>query len=88
MKPCARKNAGCKKNHLCEKLCYEECGDCRVSVERDLPNCEHKARMPCSKDPQTYRCYRKCQKKLNCGHDCPKTCCEPCGSCPVKVRCL
>ncbi|PSN32629.1 hypothetical protein C0J52_22378 [Blattella germanica] len=85
-KPCAKNNAGCKENHLCKKLCHEDCGECNVKVERDLPHCDHKGWMQCSQDPETYVCMKKCQKILPCGHKCPNNCSSMCGNCPVKVQ--
>lgn len=84
-KPCTRNNAGCKENHKCTKLCYEECGNCQVPMIRDLPHCQHSGRMKCSQDPDTYLCKRTCTKTLQCGHPCPNNCSTRCGNCPIKV---
>jgi hypothetical protein len=84
-KPCTRKNAGCKKDHMCAKECYEGCGDCVIRVERKLPHCEHSGLMPCHMDPEMYLCKGKCSRILPCQHPCPNICSEICGNCPVKV---
>jgi hypothetical protein len=84
-KPCARKNANCKEDHICSKQCYEECGDCRVLTEKKLPHCEHTGRMFCSVDPEIYVCKKKCSKILPCGHPCPNVCSDYCGNCQVQV---
>ena len=68
-KPCTRKNASCKEDHMCRKKCYEECGDCMISVERKLPHCEHSGHMPCYMDPETYECEISVERKLpHCEH--------------------
>ena len=84
-KPCARKNVGCKEDHMCTKKCYKECGACMIRVERKLPNCGHYSRMYCYMDPETYPCWRNCDRILPCRHPCRNICYEKCGNCPVKV---
>ncbi|XP_063233035.1 NFX1-type zinc finger-containing protein 1-like [Bacillus rossius redtenbacheri] len=85
-KPCSRKNTGCKADHPCKKQCYQECADCDVLVEKQLPGCSHKHTMKCCTDPSSVTCQRRCQRVLDCGHPCPKKCFETCGGCPVKVK--
>ncbi|PNF18207.1 hypothetical protein B7P43_G18049, partial [Cryptotermes secundus] len=84
-KPCTRKNANCREDHTCPKLCYEECGDCSVLVEKILPDCGHTERMLCYMDPETYCCMRKCSKMLPCEHPCRNVCSARCGNCQVQV---
>ena len=84
-KPCSRKNAGCKEDHMCTKECYEECGGCMIRVERKLPHCEHSGRMPCYMDPERYLCRRRCNRILPCEHPCPSLCSVKCGNCQVQV---
>ena len=82
-KPCTRKYAGCKEDHMCTKKCYEECGDCMIRVERTLPRCEHTECMPCHMDPERYLCRRKCNRILPCGH----SGCMPCHMDPETYQC-
>lgn len=45
----------CPRNHPCKLFCYEKCQKCNVPVELTLP-CEHKKRLPCHTDENTYLC--------------------------------
>ena len=85
-KPCTKKNASCKEDHMCTKMCYEKCGDCMIRVERKRPHCEHTGGMPCHMDPETYQCRRKCNRILPCQHSCPNFCSEKCGDCMIRVE--
>ncbi|KAF9155352.1 hypothetical protein BG015_010198 [Linnemannia schmuckeri] len=49
---------------------------CTVKVLRNLPHCEHKQVMECSKDPSQAKCNVKCGKDLECGHACLRSCHE------------
>lgn len=41
MKHCEKSNPECHREHKCPKYCYEECGDCEVLVQAELP-CGHR----------------------------------------------
>ncbi|KAK7877833.1 hypothetical protein WMY93_031505 [Mugilogobius chulae] len=67
--------------------CYQECGDCKVLVEKIIPKCQHKQMVPCHKDPESFVCQEPCQKTLQCGHSCDTVCGEPCTiKCKVKIN--
>src|SRR4051794_5278293 len=51
---------------------------CVALVEKKLPFCEHKAKMPCSQDPATYPCQEPCGTGFTC---CSKPCASKCGAC-------
>ncbi|CUA71425.1 NFX1-type zinc finger-containing protein 1 [Mus musculus] [Rhizoctonia solani] len=51
---------------------------CVAQVEKQLPFCEHKAKMPCSQDPATYSCQEPCGTGFTC---CSKPCAAKCGAC-------
>uniref|UniRef100_A0A1A8CEK6 Zinc finger, NFX1-type containing 1 n=2 Tax=Nothobranchius kadleci TaxID=1051664 RepID=A0A1A8CEK6_NOTKA len=76
----------CKEGHKCTRLCYEDCPECRVKVEKVVPQCKHLQMVPCFQNPQTFICQEPCQKLLECGHPCDSVCGEPCTrKCIVKV---
>ncbi|XP_071440457.1 NFX1-type zinc finger-containing protein 1 isoform X2 [Hetaerina americana] len=65
----------CIRDHRCQKLCWQNCGDCMVPVESNLP-CGHKATLPCHMDPKEYKCPVEVSVKLpNCEHENKKLCC-------------
>uniref|UniRef100_A0A3B4AX81 RZ-type domain-containing protein n=1 Tax=Periophthalmus magnuspinnatus TaxID=409849 RepID=A0A3B4AX81_9GOBI len=77
----------CDLGHRCLLLCYQTCSDCKVLVEKTIPQCQHKQMVPCHKDPNSFVCQEPCQKTLECGHPCDRVCGEPCTSrCHVKIR--
>ncbi|KEP50888.1 NFX1-type zinc finger protein [Rhizoctonia solani 123E] len=51
---------------------------CVAQVEKQLPFCEHKAKMPCSQDPATFSCQEPCGTGFTC---CSKPCAAKCGAC-------
>ncbi|KAK7877831.1 hypothetical protein WMY93_031503 [Mugilogobius chulae] len=75
----------CNLGHFCPLLCYQECDDCKVLVEKIIPNCQHKQMVPCYKDPYNFVCLEPCQKTLECGHPCDSVCGEPCTKCTVII---
>ena len=83
-KPCSKY---CKTlQHRCKQLCYEECNDCKVPVEKKIARCGHKQQVPCYQDPTEFVCQERCQKVLQCGHTCTKKCGEKCvNECRVLV---
>ncbi|KAJ8401330.1 hypothetical protein AAFF_G00385610 [Aldrovandia affinis] len=83
-KPCQK--VLCAAGHRCPDVCYKQCGECRVQVEKVIPRCRHKQMVPCGKDPLDFVCRRACEKSLKCGHPCGSACGEPCDArCPVTV---
>ncbi|KAH7335672.1 hypothetical protein B0J17DRAFT_667287 [Rhizoctonia solani] len=51
---------------------------CVAQVEKQLPFCEHTAKMPCSQNPATYSCQEPCGTGFTC---CSKPCAAKCGNC-------
>ncbi|OAQ22438.1 hypothetical protein K457DRAFT_84858, partial [Linnemannia elongata AG-77] len=49
---------------------------CKERVVRKLPHCEHEHPMDCYKDPETFKCHKRCDVLLDCGHACFKHCFE------------
>lgn len=77
----------CELGHKCTRRCYQECGKCRVLLDKIIPSCQHIQKVPCHQDPETFVCQEPCQKTLPCGHPCKATCGESCTSqCMVKVE--
>ncbi|KAB5584014.1 hypothetical protein PHYPO_G00102520 [Pangasianodon hypophthalmus] len=68
----------CELGHKCTRRCYQKCGKCEVRLEKIVPKCQHKQKMPCHQDPEKFVCRVPCQKKLRCGHPCQASCGEPC----------
>ena len=76
-KPCAK--ILCKRNHMCSRRCYQDCGPCSVLVLKTLPGCGHVQKVPCYKDPSEVKCTSPCTKFLSrCGHRCQNICSEAC----------
>ncbi|XP_050297932.1 NFX1-type zinc finger-containing protein 1-like [Anthonomus grandis grandis] len=69
-------------NHVCKKLCYEECGQCTYLVWRHL-DCGHDVPLQCHINPNTYGCKEPVLKKLPCEHETR----VPCSMDPAKFRC-
>ena len=57
----------CPNEHKCEKMCFEDCGDCQVPVLRILP-CKHEAFLPCSLEWEKYLCQELVLTTLPCEH--------------------
>ncbi|KAF8128159.1 hypothetical protein EV363DRAFT_1585143 [Boletus edulis] len=51
---------------------------CHEEVEKQLSDCEHRATMPCSQDPEDYRCVTRCAELMAC---CGKSCNATCDAC-------
>ena len=80
-KPC--QNLLCSDGHPCRKPCHQECGPCKVQVERRLP-CGHMRCMECHRDPGSTRCTFPVERLLpGCGHNVSIAC----GDDPSAVRC-
>ncbi|KAG1963351.1 NFX1-type zinc finger-containing protein 1 [Pimephales promelas] len=85
MKDCPK--VKCELGHKCMKRCYQECGECRVLVNKIIPSCQHNQEVPCHQDPATFECQEDCQKTLPCGHPCKATCGVSCTSqCMTRVQ--
>eukprot|EP00742_Colponemidia_sp_Colp-10_P011742 GILJ01013092.1.p1 GENE.GILJ01013092.1~~GILJ01013092.1.p1 ORF type:complete len:1832 (-),score=214.16 GILJ01013092.1:109-5445(-) len=84
-KACARVFEAC--GHRCTKKCYQECGECRTQVRRQLP-CGHEQDAACYLPLQEIECRHKCGRILSCGHQCQQLCSKPCSAsdCRVKVN--
>uniref|UniRef100_A0A8C2DH90 Zinc finger, NFX1-type containing 1 n=1 Tax=Cyprinus carpio TaxID=7962 RepID=A0A8C2DH90_CYPCA len=77
----------CDLKHKCTRLCYEECGECQVPLDKIIPSCQHSQRVPCHLDPAKFVCQEPCQKTLPCGHPCKAACGESCtAQCKVRVQ--
>ncbi|KAK5640473.1 hypothetical protein RI129_011284 [Pyrocoelia pectoralis] len=82
----------CEKEHLCPKMCFEECGPCMVMVKKTL-KCSHVINVPCSTDMSQVNCMKLVTAKLPCEHtDSNKPCYIPVEShvcpfpCTVRVE--
>ena len=75
----------CPSGHPCIKECWEDCGLCKVVMNKKMPKCSHHQSMECHIDPMSFSCQGKCEKEYSlCGHRCPKKCHEVCDMlCPV-----
>ncbi|XHG08721.1 hypothetical protein AWENTII_011814 [Aspergillus wentii] len=63
----------------CMKQCCDPCTPC--AEEKCLSACPHSAcSMPCAAPCDHVPCSRRCQKTLECGHQCPSVCGEKCPS--------
>uniref|UniRef100_A0A8C9NK28 Zinc finger NFX1-type containing 1 n=1 Tax=Serinus canaria TaxID=9135 RepID=A0A8C9NK28_SERCA len=84
LKPCQK--VLCEDGHPCPKACYKSCGKCMVKVEKTLSKCGHIQMVPCHIPEQKFECLEPCQKKLNCGHTCMRSCGQQCTiNCPKRV---
>ncbi|XP_027002552.1 NFX1-type zinc finger-containing protein 1 [Tachysurus fulvidraco] len=68
----------CELGHKCPRRCYQECRKCEVLLEKVVPKCQHKQKMPCHQKPEEFVCMEPCEKKLECGHLCQAHCGEKC----------
>ncbi|XP_067120912.1 NFX1-type zinc finger-containing protein 1-like isoform X2 [Centruroides vittatus] len=83
-KPC--KQLLCSLGHECQKLCYEKCGKCTVPTKKIIPSCQHENLVPCHVEAENFPCKHKCDKVLNCGHICLKSCSQSCDPCTTKIE--
>ncbi|XP_064586204.1 NFX1-type zinc finger-containing protein 1 isoform X1 [Zonotrichia leucophrys gambelii] len=84
LKPCQK--VLCGDGHRCPKPCYEPCGECMVKVKKTISKCGHVQMVPCHIPEWKFHCLEPCQKKLNCGHTCMRTCGQQCTiKCPQRV---
>ncbi|XP_039590839.1 NFX1-type zinc finger-containing protein 1 [Polypterus senegalus] len=85
LKPCQK--VLCGLGHRCPGLCFQDCQECIVPVEKDIPYCGHKQMVPCYEDPLDFICKVPCPKKLRCGHPCTNFCGESCTKkCAVVIQ--
>ncbi|PSN31868.1 hypothetical protein C0J52_22820 [Blattella germanica] len=81
----------CDQNHKCMKICWEDCGDCKVHVDKSFP-CGHTMSDECWKTRNCmalYQCKKSCANfNNNCkeSHKCKKMCFEKCDNCVVLVQ--
>lgn len=61
------------EEHICQKLCYQECGPCYYPVEQ-LLDCGHKVMIECHIDPTKYDCIVQVKTVVPCGHEVDKPC--------------
>ncbi|KAL2815766.1 hypothetical protein BDW59DRAFT_177528 [Aspergillus cavernicola] len=93
LQKCARNYSTC--THICESNCHRDtpCLPCQAvcekccdpctpcAEEKCLSVCPHsKCTMPCAAPCNHIPCSRRCDKKLQCGHQCPSVCGEQCPS--------
>ncbi|MBN3299873.1 ZNFX1 protein, partial [Amia calva] len=84
LKPCQK--VLCELGHRCPGLCFQECDECKVRVEKQIPYCGHNQKVPCYLDPLDFICLEPCSKKLRCGHPCDSVCGDACTPrCQVRV---
>ena len=84
---CPKTIDGC--SHPCRRLCWQECETvCRMTVDKTLPSCGHRKRVPCVLDVSRVKCELQCEKFLpKCGHRCLARCGEPCTTkCNKRVK--
>ncbi|KAF8120977.1 hypothetical protein EV363DRAFT_1302491 [Boletus edulis] len=51
---------------------------CNEEVEKQLSDCEHRTKTPCSQDLEDYRCAARCAELMAC---CGKSCNATCNAC-------
>lgn len=65
---------------------FQDCGSCKVKVEKTLP-CGHKKVVACGQKPEAVKCPEPCQRSLVCGHRCKEKCSTACtAKCVEPVR--
>lgn len=78
--PCPLCIATCEvrcEHSRCNKRCHEPCAPCSEQCTWTCPHqgrCALPCSVPCSKIP----CSKRCEKLLDCGHQCPSMCGEDC----------
>ncbi|KAI1103087.1 hypothetical protein F4804DRAFT_245949 [Jackrogersella minutella] len=67
----------------CDKKCHEPCAPC--AQQTCASSCPHsRCTMPCAAPCDWVPCSKRCEQKLDCGHQCPSLCGE---TCPDKTFC-
>ena len=59
--------------HTCKRKCGNYCYPCHVSSSVSLLKCRHEMELKCCQSDIPV-CQRKCDKKLECGHNCIEIC--------------
>ncbi|PFX31407.1 NFX1-type zinc finger-containing protein 1 [Stylophora pistillata] len=79
----------CPNEHQCEDVCHHPrpCPDCYHGMTKTVPQCGHEQSIPCCVAPAKFSCLVKCEKVLQCGHNCRKKCGEVCTD-KCKVKCV
>ena len=79
----------CSNEHQCKEVCHfpRRCPKCPEVMLKTVPQCGHEQPMPCSVDPATFSCSVKCEKVLQCGHNCSNQCGQVC-TVKCKVKCI
>uniref|UniRef100_A0A914QGV9 NFX1-type zinc finger-containing protein 1 n=1 Tax=Panagrolaimus davidi TaxID=227884 RepID=A0A914QGV9_9BILA len=73
-KPCQKK---CEAGHACKKDCWQDCGQCKIKVVKNLL-CGHQKNDFCYLKPDEIKCVEPCNKFLDCGHPCKNECGAKC----------
>jgi len=81
--PCPK---SCTSGHPCKKLCFDDCGNCKVLVEKILPRCQHTSMVPCYMPADKFKCEMICKTVCPNGHPCSQLCHEECKPCVVPVE--
>ncbi|UYV64754.1 ZNFX1 [Cordylochernes scorpioides] len=76
----------CDNGHRCNKKCFQECGKCKILVDKVLPVCKHTQKLPCFQKPETAHCQQPCPILLSCGHQCNSLCSQTCPPCSVLIE--
>ncbi|PFX14436.1 NFX1-type zinc finger-containing protein 1 [Stylophora pistillata] len=78
----------CPNEHQCKYVCHHprRCPDCYHGMTKIVPQCGHEQSIPCSVDPVAFSCLVRCEKVLQCGHNCRQKCGEVCTA-KCKVKC-
>ncbi|KAG0001862.1 hypothetical protein BGZ79_004031 [Entomortierella chlamydospora] len=84
--PCKKKCEVVCAHSKCHHKCNEACAAC---CQRCTWECPHQGRceMPCGAPCDRLPCDLRCEKMLNCGHQCPSVCGEKCPSKKFCVEC-
>ena len=91
VKPCRRIPKECQFNHLCQKLCNEECGPCNAEVQDTQLLCGHVVVAPACHSVRnsdaiidlSSKCKELVEFTFNCGHRYMTTCGNSCSKQPT-----
>lgn len=78
----------CSNEHQCKRRCHGsfDCL-CPHPVLKIIPKCGHEQIVQCHVNPEEFVCLMKCERKLDCGHDCAEVCGNLCTrNCKVLCR--
>lgn len=95
-KPCGQQCEVRCSHSRCSKTCHEPCAPCAESTCES--SCPHaKCTVPCAAPCNWVPCSLRCEKMLDCGHQCPSICgetcpdpmyCQQCASSEIKASCV